>query len=179
MQVYHIRFLQISQLNLTESRDEMGENMPCAKHEAEIKTLFKRIDDMDDIKKVLHNLDKSYALQSQMMGQMVERNDRQDKRMDDQDARMSEYQAVMVKVSTNLTELAEGQKILNQSNRDLGGKVEDLSEEIKDVRQIQEVNEKKYMIHTGELLRDFILKVAIPLGFSGAVIIQIVKMLKG
>ena len=164
----------------------MGENMPFSKHDEQKRTLYekdkatnKRIDDMDDIKSTLHSLDKSYALQSQLLQQMSERNDKQDKRMDDQDVRMNEYQDVMVKVSTNLTELAEGQRILNQSNKDLGGKVEVLSEEIKDVRNIQATSEKKYTIHTGELLRDFILKVAIPLGISGAILIQVVKILKG
>lgn len=164
----------------------MGENMPCSKHEEQIRTLFekdkatnKRIDDVGSLTDIVYNLDKNMALQTQMMGQMVERNDRQDKRADDQDTRMSEYQGVMVKVSANLTELAEGQRILNKSNKDLGGKVEILSEEIKDVRQIQEISEKKYLIHTGELLRDFILKVAIPLGISGAILIQVVKILKG
>lgn len=164
----------------------MGENMPCAKHEEQIKTLYekdkatnKRIDDIDDIKSTLHSLDKSYALQSQLLQQMSERNDRQDKRMDDQDIRMNEYQDVMVKVSANLTELSEGQRILNQSNKDLGGKVENLSEEIKDVRNIQEISERKYLINTGELFRDFVLKVAIPLGFGGAILIQIIKIWKG
>lgn len=57
----------------------MGENMPCASHEEQLKMLFKRVDDMDDIKNVLHSLDKSYALQSQVMQQMSDRNDRQDK----------------------------------------------------------------------------------------------------
>lgn len=160
--------------------------MPCAKHEEQIKTLYekdkatnKRIDDIDDIKSTLHSLDKSYALQSQLLQQMSERNDRQDKRMDDQDIRMNEYQDVMVKVSANLTELSEGQRILNQSNKDLGGKVENLSEEIKDVRNIQEISERKYLINTGELFRDFVLKVAIPLGFGGAILIQIIKIWKG
>lgn len=151
----------------------MERSLPCETHIEQIKTLFekdkstnKRIDDMEDIKKTLHSLDKSYALQSQILTQMTERNDRQDKRMDEQDARMGEYQSVMIKVSSNLTELAEGQRMLNKSNRDLGGKVEDLSEEIKDVRQIQEVSEKKYMIDTGVLWRDIILKIVIPMGNS-------------
>ena len=110
---------------------------------------------------------------------MDERDKKQDERMSEQDKRMDEYQVVIVKVSNSLTELAEGQRILNKSNKDLGGKVEDLSIEIKDVRDTQEINEKKYMIHTGELLRDFVLKVLIPLGISGAILIQIVKIWKG
>ena len=163
----------------------MDSNIPYIRHEEQIKSLFekdtavnKRVDDMDSVKEVLHSLDKSYSLQSQLLGQMAERNDRQDKRMDCQDSRMGEYQQVMVKVSSNLTELAEGQRILNKSNKDLGGKVELLSEEIKDVRDVQDTSEKRYTINTNEVFRDFILKVAIPLGVGGAILAQVIKTFK-
>lgn len=164
----------------------MDSKTPCARHEEQIKTLFendkainKRVDEMNEIRKTLYSLDKSYSLQSQLLEQMSERNDKQDKRMDIQDERMNEYQDVMVKVSANLTELAEGQRLLNKSNKDLGGKVESLSEEIKDVKEVQETSEGKLTIHTGELLRDFILKVIIPMGIGGTVVVQVVKILKG
>lgn len=98
--------------------------------------------------------------------------------MDAQDKRMDGYQDVIVKISNNLTELAEGQRMLNQSNKDLGGKVEGLSEEVKEVKTAQIVSEKRQTIHTGELFRDFILKVAIPVGVIGIAIAQIVKYLK-
>lgn len=154
----------------------MGENTPCAKHESEIKTLFKRVDDMDDIRGILHSLDKSYAVQSQVLQQMSERNDRQDKRMDEQDERMGEYQDVMVKVSTNLTELAEGQRLLNQSHKDLGHEVKDLKQKVeeseeKNIIDVRDVNKAKYT--------DVLFKYAIPAGGATIVLLEIVKALKG
>ena len=164
----------------------MDSKLPCIRHEEQIKSLLekhvatnKRVDEMDETKKILHSLDKNYELQSQLLQYMSERNDRQDIRMDAQDTRMGEYQDVMGEVSKNLTEMAEGQRLLNKSNQDLGGKVEDLSEEIKDVRDVQSVSEKRQLIHTGEVFRDFILKIAIPMGIGGSILIQIVKILKG
>ena len=95
----------------------MEERLPCDTHREQIKTLYekdlttnKRIDGMGNLLEVVHNLDKNMALQTQMMLHMVERNDRQDKRMDDNDN-------IMVKVNENLTELAEGQKYLNLGNK--------------------------------------------------------------
>lgn len=153
-------------------------NKPCARHEEQIKNLTKRLDDMEKIEKILHSLDKSYALQSQVMQHMTARNDAQDARADKQDKRMEEQQEIILKVSTNLNELAEGQRFLNQGHKALGEQVAGLTTEVANVKDAQLVSEKKQTIHTGELLRDTILKYAIPIGVIGTIVTLIVKALQ-
>lgn len=149
----------------------MEEKLPCDIHGEQIKTLFKRVDEMDDFRSIMHNLDKNMAVQTQMMQEIVGHNKRQDERMDKQDERMdkqdeksAEQHKVMVQMSANLTELNDGYKRLGT--------------EMKEVKDAQSANEKKYIIHTGELVRDFLVKIAIPLGIVGAIVAQVIKYTK-
>lgn len=140
----------------------MEDRLPCDKHEEQIKTLFKRVDEMDDFKKILHNLDKNYAVQTQMMKEMTEHNRKQDVRLDEQ-------HEINMNINTNLTELAEGQRALNQRV----GKLEDRVNE----------NEEKHSIDTRDIQKkgytDILYKYALPIGVGGVLILEIVKTIKG
>lgn len=81
----------------------MLENLPCNVHTEQIKTLFKRVDEMSDLQDIIHSLDKNLAIQTEMLKNIVKHNEKQDKRMDEQ-------QEVIIKINANLTELNEGQK---------------------------------------------------------------------
>ena len=152
-------------------------NKPCEKHAEQIKNLNKRLDEVEKISQILHSLDKNYALQSQVMQHMTARNDAQDARSDKQDKRMEEQQEIILKVGTNLNELAEGQRFLNQGHKALGEQVRGLTDEVANVKDAQVANEKRQTIHTGELLRDTILKYAIPVGIIGSIVALIIKAL--
>lgn len=92
----------------------MERSLPCEKHEEQIKTLFKRVDDMDNMRDLLYSLDKNSALQTQLLESVVEHNKKQDARADKQEEMMIEQQKINIKINENLTELAEGQRTLNK-----------------------------------------------------------------
>lgn len=125
------------------------ENLPCEVHEIQIKELIKRVDNMEDIKNFIHKLDKTMAVQTEMLKNMVAHNQKQDKRMDEQ-------QEIIVKINANLTELNQGQKVLNQRV----GKLEDKVNK----------NEQQKQIDIIDLLKNFVLKYAIPFGIGWGII---------
>lgn len=86
----------------------------CDKHEEQIKTLFKRVDNMENMRDLLYSLDKNSALQTQLLESVVEHNKKQDARADKQEEMMMEQQKINIKINENLTELAEGQRTLNK-----------------------------------------------------------------
>lgn len=166
------------------------EKLPCDKHEAEIKTLFKqdeainrRIDNIEtkmtevgSLKDFIHNLDKNMAVQTEMMKHIVEHNtkqdermDKQDKRMDDQDKKTEEQHKVMVQISTNLTELNEGYKRLGQ--------------EIKEIKDVQDINESKHNIDLRDIEKkkftDVLIKYGLPITGGLVVLWEILKIIKG
>lgn len=127
----------------------MSENLPCNVHAEQIKTLFKRVDELSDLQDIIHSLDKNLAIQTEMLKNIVKHNEKQDKRMDEQ-------QEVIIKINANLTELNEGQKALNKRV----GKLEDKVNE----------NEQKKQIDIIDLLKNFVLKYAIPFGVGWGII---------
>ena len=159
----------------------MEGNYKCTKEasfgrmESDLKTLFREVDNMakrvqanSNMRETMNSLDKNLAVQTQMLTYIVEHNQKQDIRMDKQAERMdkqdevnAEQHKVIVQISQNLTEL-------NQTQQNFALKLERIEE-------IQNVSEAKQTIHTGELFRDFVLKIALPLGIIGAVILQIIK----
>ncbi len=107
------------------------EKLPCDAHSEQIKTLFKqdevlgeKVKEADNLKEVMYNLDKNMALQTQLLENVVEHNNRQDKRMDEQQRIMDEQQKTIVKINENLTELTEGQRTLNKRVGKLEGQAE-------------------------------------------------------
>ena len=142
----------------------MGENMPCAKHEEQIKTLFKRVDDMEDVKKFLYGLDKSYALQSQLMANVVEHNQKQDERMDKQ-------QEVIEKINVNLTELTQGQRKTNEELQSLGTRIDKVEDKV-------DTSDDKGKIDIVVVAKNFVLKLLLP---ASAIygIIELIKNWKG
>ncbi|HHW68917.1 MAG TPA: hypothetical protein GX747_01070, partial [Tenericutes bacterium] len=79
------------------------EKLPCDAHAEQIKTLFKqdealeeKVKEADSLNKAIHNLDKNMALQTQLLENVVEHNDKQDRRMNEQ-------QKTIVKINENLT----------------------------------------------------------------------------
>jgi len=161
----------------------MEDKIVWEKHEEQIKTLFndnkdlkKRVESMNDITNVLHNLDKNYALQSQLMKQLIERNNKQDERMDKQDQRMDEYQEIIMKVNTNLTVLAEGQKSLNEGQKSLGN-------EVKSLKQRVDTNEEKHIIDLRDIekhkYKEIFLKYIIPASGGVIVALKLLEIWKG
>lgn len=112
------------------------EKLPCDTHAEQIKTLFKqdevleeKVKEADSLNRVIHNLDKNMALQTQLLENVVAHNDRQDKRMDEQ-------QQVIININENLTELTEGQRVLNKRV----GKLEDQVEKSKNKGKVDIVD---------------------------------------
>ena len=138
--------------------------MPCAKHEEQIKTLFKKVDDMEDVKKFLYGLDKSYALQSQLMANVVEHNQRQDERMDKQ-------QEVIEKINVNLTELTQGQRKTNEELQSLGTRIDKVEDKV-------DTSDDKGKIDVVVAIKNIVLKFLFPVGALYGVI-EFVKGLKG
>lgn len=110
----------------------MEDKFPCQRHEEQIKTLFKRVDNMDKLNETIHNLDKNMALQTKMMEHVVEHNSKQD--------------AIMVQISSNLTELNNGYKDLSKEVAEVRGEVSEVKGDIKDVSKRVDENEEKSKI---------------------------------
>ena len=151
------------------------EKLPCDRHEEQIKTLFKkdesvekRIDKLENDKDFLYSLDKNMALQTRMLKEISEHNQKQDVRMDKQDKTMDEQHQVIVSINENLTELTEGQRTLN--NR--VGKLEDKVDENEDKHNIDTriPDKKKY--------ENIIYKIIVPSGVGMILILNIIKLLK-
>ena len=156
----------------------MEKVVPCERHEEQIKTLFKRVESMDNFANILYSLDKSYALQSQVLQQMSDRNDRQDERMDKQDKRMEEYQKVIVSVNDNLTELTEGQRFLNDGQKNLDNQVKSLKQRV-------EQNEEKHLIDTRDIDKEkkinFLKKWGVPMSVGiavGTFLLRLIEIFK-
>jgi hypothetical protein len=139
------------------------------RHEEQIKTLFKqnesinkRVDDMNDIKTMYYNLDKSMALQTQLLESVVEHNKKQD-------ARMDERQEIDIKINENLTELAEGQRTLNKRVGKLEERVDE--NDCKHLIDLRDIKKKKYT--------DIIFKYIIPSGGALLLLQRLLELLKG
>lgn len=107
----------------------MSDNSPCDLHTEQIKNLSKRVDNMDRLTDSIHSLDKTMAIQTQMLEGIREHNAKQDARADEQ-------QEIIIKINSNLTELNEGQKVLNKRV----GKLEERVDETEDKGKIDIVN---------------------------------------
>lgn len=112
----------------------MGENLPCARHEEQIKTLFKRVEGVESMKDFMYNLDKNMALQTQLMANVVEHNKQQD-------IKMEEFQNVIVSVNSNLTKLNEGQVELKDRVDTIEKKVE--NNENKHLVDMRDIDKEK------------------------------------
>lgn len=112
----------------------MGENLPCARHEEQIKTLFKRVEGVESMKDFMYSLDKNMALQTQLMANVVEHNKQQD-------IKMEEFQNVIVSVNSNLTKLNEGQVELKDRVDTIEKKVE--NNENKHLVDMRDIDKEK------------------------------------
>ena len=137
----------------------MEGSLPCAKHEEQIKTLFKRVDGMENMRDLLYSLDKNSALQTQLLESVVEHNNKQDIRADKQDQVTAEQQQINMKINENLTELAEGQRTLNKRVGKLEERVDE--NDCKHLIDLRDIKKKKYT--------DILLKIVLPIG--GALLI--------
>ena len=147
----------------------MEGSLPCAKHEEQIKTLFKRADDMESMRDLLYSLDKNSALQTQLLESVVEHNNKQDTRADKQDRMMEEQQQINIKINENLTELAEGQRTLNKRV----GKLEDRVDENDDKHNVdlRDIEKKKYI--------DIVFKYMVPASGISIILLKLLEMWKG
>ncbi|MGJ0846659.1 hypothetical protein ACR77J_08220 [Tissierella praeacuta] len=149
----------------------MERSLPCEKHEEQIKTLFKRVDDMDNMRGLIHSIDKNMAVQTQMLKEMSEHNKRQDKRMDEQ-------HEINIKMSDNLSQLAEqynrlDDKVdsLENGQQKLARKVEDNDEKHKiDKRDIEKSEDTKIL--------SWLYKWGTPIGLLGLLVSQVYKIIK-
>ena len=156
----------------------MENKLPCDRHEEQIKTLFKkdenmekRIEKIENDRGLMCSLDKNMTLQTQMIKEIREHNLRQDARMDKQDKRLDEQHQVIVSINENLTELTEGQRTLNNRVGKLEDRVEenDLKHKI-DLRDIE--NEKNTSI-----LKQWAAPFGIGMGVA-MLILEIIKILQ-
>lgn len=145
------------------------ERTPCEKHAEQIKTLFKRADDMESMRDLLYSLDKNSALQTQLLESVVEHNNKQDTRADKQDRMMEDQQQINVKINENLTELAEGQRTLNKRV----GKLENRVDENDDKHNVdlRDIEKKKHI--------DIVFKYMIPASGISIILLKLLEMWKG
>ena len=145
----------------------MGEKLPCDKHAEQIKILFENTKDLRDIKEVIHSLDKNMALQTQLLQNVVEYDEKQDRRMDEQ-------QKTIEKINDNLTELTEGQRRTNEELKSLGNRIDKVEHKVKNNEEkhsvdLRDVNKKKYI--------ERIFTYAIPSSGITIVLLKIIEML--
>lgn len=139
----------------------MDNKLYCDKHGEQIKTLFKRVDDVEDLRNVIHNLDKNMAVQTLILQEIKEHNDKQDKRLEEQ------HQTI-VKINENLTELNEGQRNLNKRVGKLEKRVNENDE--KNIIDLREINKKKYI--------DMLYKIVVPTGVGAVLFLEIMRYIK-
>lgn len=142
----------------------MSENLPCVRHDEQIKTLFKRVDNMETMKDLIYSLDKNMAVQTQLMESVASHNAKQDARMDEQ-------HEINVKVSENLTKLANQYTILDDKVDNIGSKTEKLAKKVDE-------NENKSKIDMRDILRRSLIPGGVGIGV-GAFLIELIKILKG
>lgn len=147
----------------------MEEKLPCDIHTEQIKTLFKRvdnvenkIDDMTDMKIAINTISVS-------MEHIVEHNKRQDGYSKRQDELNERQNRTLENINTNLNELNEGQRSLN-------GKVEKLEQRVdenesKHSIDLRDIEKKKYM--------DIFIKYILPTGGGLIVLLELLKIWKG
>lgn len=150
----------------------MGENMPCAKHEEQIKTLFKRVDGMENMRDLLYSLDKNSALQTQLLESVVEHNNKQDIRADKQDQVTAEQQQINMKINENLTELAEGQRTLNKRVGKLEERVD--TNENKHLIDSRDIDKEKKIGLLKKYGEPTVIIIAI-----GTILLKLIEMFKG
>lgn len=146
----------------------------CQKHELEIKNLSeraneitKRVEKLEDDRKFLYNLDKSIALQNQILLEISEHNK-------NQDIKMGEYQEIIIKINANLSELATAQRLANEELQALGGRMDSIEEKV-----IDNENKHKIDIRLSEKKRyeELINKLIAPVGW-GALIAGILQLMR-
>lgn len=149
----------------------------CQKHELEIKNLSeraneitKRVEKLEDDRKFLYNLDKSIALQNQILLEISEHNK-------NQDIKMGEYQEIIIKINANLSELATAQRLANEELQALGGRMDSIED-----RVIDNENKHKIDIRLSEKKRyeELIDKFIVPVGWGALIagILQLVRTFK-
>lgn len=150
----------------------MEERLPCDKHEEQIKTLFKRVDGMENMRDLLYSLDKNSALQTQLLESVVEHNNKQDIRADKQDQVTAEQQQINMKINENLTELAEGQRTLNKRVGKLEERVD--TNETKHLIDSRDIDKEKKIGLLKKYGEPTVIIVAI-----GTILLKLIEIFKG
>ncbi len=145
------------------------EKLPCDTHTEQIKTLFKRVDEMDIIQRTLHSLDKSYALQSQLLQNIVEHNKKQDERMDRQNEINIKQNETLSNINANLSILNAKVEKLKQRQADLAKRVDE--NENKHNIDLRDIEKKKFT--------DMLIKYGLPISGGLVVLWEILKIIKG
>ena len=131
--------------------------------------MSKRIDSNTAMRDTLSGLDKNLAIQTELLKYIVERNDKQDYRMDKQDDRLDRQDEINIEQHEVMIQMS-------QSLSDLSTRHVSLIETIRAVETTQQLNESRQMIHTGEWVRDYIIKIGFPLAIIGGLIAAVYKI---
>ena len=141
----------------------------CNVHAEQIKTLFKRVDEMDTIQQTLHSLDKSYALQSQLLQNIVEHNKKQDERMNRQNEINIKQNETLSNINANLSNLNTRVEKLEQGQADLAKRVDE--NENKHNIDLRDIEKKKFT--------DMLIKYGLAINGGLVVLWEILKIIKG
>ena len=141
----------------------------CNVHAEQIKTLFKRVDEMNAIQQTLHSLDKSYALQSQLLQNIVEHNKKQDERMNRQNEINIKQNETLSNINANLSNLNTRVEKLEQGQADLAKRVDE--NENKHNIDLRDIEKKKFT--------DMLIKYGLAINGGLVVLWEILKIIKG
>lgn len=150
----------------------MERSLPCEKHEEQIKTLFKRVDDMDNMRGLIHSIDKNMAVQTQMLKEMSEHNKRQDKRMDEQ-------HEINIKMSDNLSQLAEQYNRLDDKVDSLENGQQKLAKKVEDNDEKHKIDKRDIEKSEDTRVLSWLYKWGTPIGLLGLLASQVYKIIKG
>lgn len=126
-------------------------------------TIEKKVDKIEGDRGFMHKLDKTLAVQAEMLKSIVEHMKKQDERNDRQDERLESQQEFTAKISLTLTQLTDRFTTLDDKMGSMESKLREHSE--------------KGKIDIIPILRDILMKFMIPSGVLVA-LYEIAKFLK-
>lgn len=145
-----------------------GKEGEIAKLQAGVKTLFKKTESLEKTTELLRSLEVNAAIQTQILENIVECNQRQDERLNRQEEFLDKQSEVISKINTNLTGLNEGQGFLNKRVGELESKAKQ-DEELNKV-DIRKVHKNKYV--------SILSKIAVPGGVAVILLLELLKFFK-
>ena len=140
----------------------MERGLPCEKHEEQIKTLFKRVDDMDTMKETLIEV-------KTLMGIMVEHSKKQDLINERQNETLNNINSNLSNLNNKVEKLEQGQESLQKRVDDNENKH---LVDIRDISKEKEISKLKQWIIPASIVGAIITTI-------GTIVIKIIEILKG